>query len=124
MKKLLLVALVILCTIISCSKGSDGGYNSTGNNGTNNNNTGACTGSKSFVTDVSPIIQAVCAASGCHDASSVNGPGALTTYQQVFNAKTNIRSAVSSGLMPKTGTLSATQKNAIICWIDQGANNN
>ena len=126
MKKLQLVALAILCTIISCSKGSDGGYNSTGNNSNNNDNTNnsACTGTKSFANDVSPIIQSVCAVSGCHDASSVNGPGALTTYQKVFNARTDIRSAVSSGLMPKTGTLSATQKSAIICWIDQGASNN
>jgi hypothetical protein len=126
MKKNILIVFTVLCTVISCSKGSDGGNNNntTNNNNNNNNNNTTCTGTKSFANDVSPIIQSVCAVSGCHNSSSTNGPGPLTTYQQISAAKTNIRSAVSSGLMPKNGTLSADQKNAIICWIDQGANNN
>jgi hypothetical protein len=125
MKKLLPVVVVIICTVVGCSKGSDssgttGGGGSTNNN--NNNNT--CTGTKSFANDVSTIIQTVCAVSGCHDASSTNGVGPLTNYQLIFKARTSIRSAVSSGTMPKTGSLSADQKNAIICWIDQGAKDN
>jgi hypothetical protein len=42
----------------------------------------------------------------------------------VFNARTSIRSAVSAGTMPKTGSISSSQKNSIICWIDSGAPNN
>jgi len=48
----------------------------------------------------------------------------LLTYTQVFNARSSIRSAVSSGSMPPNGGLSVTQKNSIIFWIDSGAPNN
>jgi hypothetical protein len=115
MKKHLIVA-VLSIAIISCTKNSE-----TGNNNGNNTN---CTGTKSFASDVNPIIRSVCATSGCHDASSTNGVGSLMNYQQVFNAKTSIRSAIVNGVMPKNGTLSADQKSAIICWIDNGAGNN
>ena len=85
-----------------------------------------CSGTaKSFSTDVNPIIQATCTSnSGCHGSGSNNGPGELLTYSEIFNARSSIRSAVVSGLMPKTGSLTSAQKNAIICWIDNGASNN
>jgi hypothetical protein len=73
---------------------------------------------------VNPIIQSSCAIATCHDASSGNGPGALTNYTQVFNARTTIQSAVSAGTMPKTGSISTSQKNSILCWIQSGAPNN
>lgn len=118
MKKLSVISVLVLIVVISCTKNAE---TTTGNN-PNNNIT--CTGTKTFSADVSPIIQSVCAASGCHDASSSNGPGPLTTYQQVFNARATIRAAVISGTMPKNSSLSANQKSAIICWIDNGASNN
>jgi hypothetical protein len=118
MKQQALIAVLAITLLTSCTKSSDSSHDP----GTST--AVACTGTKSFTTDVSPIIQRVCANAGCHDASSSNGPGPLTNYQQVFNARTPIRSAVSSGLMPKTGTLSSTEKAAIICWIDAGASNN
>ncbi len=80
---------------------------------------------KSFAVDVDPIIQSSCAASsGCHGSGSSAGPGPLLTYTQVFNARSSIRSAVTSGSMPLNGGLSVTQKNSIIFWIDSGAPNN
>jgi ribosomal protein S2 len=118
MKKHFLVVLCFVAIIVSCTKSS------VSNNTNTNNNTVTCTGTKSYASDVSPIIQSVCTSSGCHDASSTNGPGPLTNYQQVFNARTTIRSAIVSGLMPKNSSLSASQKSAIICWIDNGASNN
>ena len=87
-----------------------------------NNN---CSTPKSYATDVTPIIQSSCAINaGCHAIGSTNGPGPLTSYAEVFNAKTLIRTAVASGTMPKNSSLSTDQKNAIICWIDSGAPNN
>ena len=77
---------------------------------------------KSFATDVMPVVLANC--NGCHGIGSSNGPGALTTYAQIFSARVSIRSAVSSGSMPRNGSLTASQKSAIICWIDNGAPNN
>jgi hypothetical protein len=86
----------------------------------------ACSGApKSFAADVNPIIQASCAFdSDCHGSGSANGPGSLLNYAQIFDARLAIRSAVESGNMPKDATLTASQKNAIICWIDNGAANN
>ena len=79
---------------------------------------------KAWAADVNPIIQATCNSAGCHDVASVNGPGPLTNYAQVFSARATIRSNVASGNMPRNTTLSTAQKNAILCWIDSGAPNN
>ena len=85
-----------------------------------------CSGpAKSFATDVSPVIQASCATNAaCHGAGSINGPGALLVYSQVFNARSDIHSAVSSGHMPPNGALAPSDKNSILCWINNGAANN
>lgn len=85
-----------------------------------------CSGpAKSFATEVNPVIQASCAInSGCHALGSNNGPGSLLNYSQVFNARSDIRSSVASGHMPLNGTLTPTERNAILCWIDNGAINN
>lgn len=85
-----------------------------------------CSGpAKSFATDVSPVIQASCATdSDCHGTGSNSGPGPLLNYSQVSNARSDIRSSVASGHMPLNGTLTATERNAILCWIDNGAANN
>lgn len=75
--------------------------------------------------EANTIIQSSCAnATSCHASGSTRGPGALTTYSQIFNARTSIRSAVASGDMPRNSTLTASQKATIICWIDNGAPNN
>jgi len=112
-KGLLLVSVSLLSLVFACSKSSSGFSVD-------------CSGTaKSFASDVNPIIQSYCATnSGCHASGSVNGPGALTTYLQIYNARSDIRSAVSSGVMPQNGSLSTAQKNSIICWIENGAQNN
>ena len=119
MKKALAVAFVFSVLVISCSKDSGGG----GGGGGNTLNCSLVT-NKAFAADVNPIVQSVCAMAGCHNAGSFNGPGALTNYSQVFNARSSIRPAISSGLMPQGSTLSASQKNSILCWIDMGAPDN
>lgn len=85
-----------------------------------------CSGvSFTFSTDVSPLISSSCAInSGCHGAGSTRGPGALITYQQIFNSRNGIKSSVASGRMPRNGSLTANEKNIIICWVDNGAQNN
>ncbi len=115
MKKafLLVVPFYLILVTISCSKENTGG---------NNNNCNAVP--KAFAADVNPIIQTFCNQAACHNPGSVNGPGPLTNYTEVFNARTNIRAQVQAGLMPQNTTLTAAQKNTIICWIDSGAPNN
>ena len=79
----------------------------------------------SFAADVMPIVTASCATdSDCHAAGSKEGPGALTTYSQVHAARTDIASTVSSGSMPKDASLTATERNNIVCWIRNGALDN
>lgn len=125
MKKIV-VAVISLISVVSCTKNNDGGTT------TNNNNNGgtaaytpSCTGTaKSFSADVLPIFQNVCSAAGCHNSGSTNGPGALTNYSQISAVKSNIRTVVLSGVMPKNSTLTSAQKDNIICWIDSGAPNN
>ncbi len=79
---------------------------------------------KSFSTNVQPTFQSTCAIVSCHASGSTNGPGALTTYSQIFAVRTSIRAAVAAGTMPKSGTITTAQKNSILCWIDSGAPNN
>lgn len=84
-----------------------------------------CSTPRSYAADVSPIILSSCAINaGCHANGSTNGPGPLTIYAEVYSARSQIRTAVANGTMPKNGSLTSDQKNAIICWIDSGAPNN
>lgn len=120
MKKALPVLAITISFIVSaasCSKENGGGGGST----TVDCNTVT---NKTFTADVSPIIQNSCALAGCHASGSSNGPGQLTNYTEIFSARSSIRSAVSSGRMPQSGSLSSAQKNSILCWVDSGGPNN
>jgi len=111
-KTIVIISVGFLLLIIACSKSSNAVATD-------------CTTPKSYSTDVSPIIQSSCATnSGCHASGSTHGPGVLTSYAQVFSAKSAIRTAIANGTMPQNGSLSSTQRNTILCWIDSGAANN
>ena len=117
MTKMLPVLAILTFSVFisfSCSKDNDDGGSSLDCNSV----------PKTFTADVNPTIQATCNISGCHATGSTNGPGPLTNYTQVFNARAAIRSAVSTGRMPQGSSLSTSQKNSILCWIDSGAPNN
>lgn len=118
MKRIMILWLCSAFFILSCSKSTN-----SGGSGPVTLDCNTVT-AKAFAADVSPIIQANCTGSGCHGVGSTSGPGALTTYSQIFNARSNIRAAVSSGVMPQGSSLPASQKNSILCWIDSGAPNN
>lgn len=123
MKRAFIVIGIGILVLNSCSKDNGGSGGGGGGGGGSSINCATVT-NKAFNADVLPIFNAVCAASGCHASGSTNGPGALTNYTQIFAARSTIRSAVSSGLMPQNSTLSLSQKSSIICWIDSGAPNN
>ena len=114
MRKALLVTgilTIMLFIIVSCSKSSD--------------SSNSCDGvAKTWSTDVSVIIQTFCNQAGCHNTGSMNGPGPLTNYAQVFAARSSIRDAVDKERMPQNTKLSAAQKKSVLCWIDSGAPNN
>jgi hypothetical protein len=104
----------IIIIILSCSKGKTGPDPGVCNTVT----------TKNFANDVNPIIQTFCNQAACHDPGSSNGPGQLTNYTEIFNARLAIKGQVQAGLMPQNTTLTTAQKNTIICWIDSGAPNN
>ncbi|HUS01073.1 MAG TPA: hypothetical protein VMY77_05065 [Chitinophagaceae bacterium] len=110
MKKFIYIGLVICISLNACTK--DGP-----------SNTDPCSGIASkFTADIQPIINTSCATnSSCHAAGSVNPGGPLTDYNLVFAKRSNIKFQIENGLMPKTGSLTADQKNKIICWINSGA---
>ncbi len=128
MKKLplfciLFLAIIIIASQVGCSKSSDGGY---GGGGSNNPPTTNCNGNNpSFANDVFPLMQTKCATnSGCHGAGSTNSGGPFTSYALINAKASNIKSQVSSGNMPKTGSITSTEKNTIICWVNNGATDN
>jgi hypothetical protein len=115
--KIYISLLILISTIIvSCTKSSP--------SASPMNSSLDCSVPKTFSADAAPVFQAKCALSGCHGTGSSNGPGELTTYQKIFNARNDIRNAVLTRLMPQGGSLTDAQLNSIVCWIDNGAPNN
>jgi len=79
----------------------------------------------SFTTEVLPLITGSCGqGTACHGAGSTNGPGALTTYDEIKNAGTQVNASVQAGRMPLGSSLTAAQKKIIHCWITNGMLNN
>jgi len=80
-----------------------------------------CDPAISYLNKVKPVFVSSCTSSGCHDG--INYPS-LADYIVARDAAQQIKSAVSRGIMPLNSTLSAADKAAIICWIDNGTQNN
>lgn len=120
--------IIIFCSVlfmVACQKNNGGSGGPTGGGGGNTPFTPNCNGAAiQFTANVAPLIASSCASASCHGAGSSSGPGALTTYAQINAVKAQIRASVLSGSMPKNATLTAAQRNSIICWIDAGAPNN
>lgn len=85
----------------------------------------------SFATDIQPIINTRCAIEGdggCHNGG--NGPTldwrVFSNFQgHASSVKDRItRPAGTSGHMPKIGSLTDDQIRLLVCWVDQGAQNN
>lgn len=122
MRKTSFTIVALTLFIIACSKGGDSP--SSGSNSGGSTSLNCTTIDSRFSAVVFPIIQNSCNTSGCHNAGSANGPGALTDYTLIKNAAASIRASVESGSMPKNGVLTTAQKNAISCWVQSGALNN
>jgi hypothetical protein len=118
-KKLVLIAICIPIIFVACKKN---GTDTPGNGG--GNGTIDC-GTVKFSSTILPLISNKCATSGCHDATSSNGPGPLTNYAQIFASRTSIVAAVTSNRMPQGGPALSTQEKATLtCWINANAPNN
>ncbi|WP_150452283.1 c-type cytochrome [Arenibacter lacus] len=77
----------------------------------------------SYSNVIRPLIANNCMP--CHSGDG-NEPFApdLRTYNQVNGIAGLIKEVTQSRRMPKDGSLSNEEINAIKCWVDQGAENN
>ena len=75
----------------------------------------------SFSGNVSSIIQTNCAISNCHNGTQFPD---FREFDNIQENATEIKSQVVSGNMPKDGSLSQDQIDAIVCWVDDGAPGN
>lgn len=112
--RLIVVSSALL--IFACQKSSSTSGGTT---------TPTCTSTPSYASTVAALFTSKCATnSGCHGAGSNQGPGALTNYTQIYNARVACNASISSGSMPKGMTLTAAEKTAFLCWFSGGAPNN
>lgn len=113
-KYLFLLSSCIIIFALSCKKDNGGG-----------NNVQIDCSTVTFSGNIAPLIASKCATSGCHDASSSNGPGPLINYASIFASRNSIQSSVNTNRMPQGGPpLTDTEKARLKCWIDAGAPNN
>ncbi|MCF6351603.1 MAG: hypothetical protein L3J06_01195 [Cyclobacteriaceae bacterium] len=76
----------------------------------------------SYNTSVKSIIANSCATTGCHDGSSSQTN--FTIFSSVQGKATDIKSRTQSGNMPKDSSLTQAEKDAIACWVEDGALDN
>lgn len=108
MRILILLALAFITLTISLNSCKKKNQEST-------SYTPSCSGSTpSFSSTVSPIFQSYCVS--CHSNYS--------SYSQISSSASSIRNSIVNGSMPKGTSLSESQKNSIVCWIDAGKPNN
>lgn len=88
-----------------------------------------CSTTRSYMSDVVPIINKSCAIENCHVDGFINGD--YTGYEQLKaqHDRGVLKTRIESGSMPPTNssgpkTLTDSEKNTILCWIEDGAPEN
>jgi len=85
----------------------------------------------SFDIDVQPIINSSCAIvgdGGCHNGG--NGPSLDWRVFNNFQSRANAvkdrvtRTPGTAGHMPKVGSITDDQVRLLVCWVEQGAQDN
>jgi len=71
---------------------------------------------------VQSIFSTNCATSGCHAAGNGAGRQPLSSYNEVKTAieSFSLKTRVENGTMPPGGSISASDKNKLIDWVNQG----
>ncbi len=75
----------------------------------------------SYSGSVAKIIETNCAVSGCHNGTQFPD---LREFSNIQASAGAIKAAVVSGRMPKGGSLTQAEIDAISCWVDDGALDN
>lgn len=71
-----------------------------------------------FAAQVSPIVEANCSITGCHNGTQ---PPDFRSFQTLREFASLIRVQVVTRTMPVDGSLTQSEINTILCWIDDGA---
>jgi hypothetical protein len=106
-----ILTITFIMVVVACSK----------NSATDTPVAATCDPNTSFSKTILPLFNSTCNTSGCHDGPNA---AALNNFQVVHDNASQIRASISTGRMPKGKALAITDKNAIFCWIDNGAKNN
>lgn len=93
--------------------------NNNGNSGNDNNGDNGNSNSATF-SQVQPIISNNCLP--CH-GNGGTFPN-LTTFTSISGSANSVKDAVVSGRMPRGGSLSQAEIDAIASWVDAGALDN
>lgn len=75
----------------------------------------------SFSADISPIIEANCTITGCHNGTQFPD---FRSFNNIRDNAARIKELTLDRTMPEDGTLTQGQINAISCWVNDGAPNN
>lgn len=79
----------------------------------------------SYLSNIKPLIEASCAIANCHDGNTPGLPD-WSSLANVQDNKDNIKQRTGDGSMPPASQdpLTQEQKDAIACWVDDGALDN
>ena len=75
----------------------------------------------SFANSISPIIEAKCAISGCHNGTQFPD---FRVFKNIHDNAANVKTLTGNGTMPQNGSLTQEEINLIACWVDDGAPQN
>ncbi|MBT1686993.1 hypothetical protein [Dawidia soli] len=77
-----------------------------------------------YTQNIVPVINTKCAFTGCHDGASGIPDWKVLSNLQEHAAEVQRRTqlpATDPDHMPRTGSLTESEKNALYCWIENGA---
>lgn len=77
-----------------------------------------------YTQNIVPIINTKCAFTGCHDGASGIPDWKVLSNLQEHAAEVQRRTqlpATDPDHMPRTGSLTESEKTALYCWIENGA---
>lgn len=82
--------------------------------------------SLSYDAIIKPIIEASCAVTACHDGTqTIPDFNDFATFQaRANNEAGGVRQRVKTKDMPRRGDLTTEEIALILCWIDEGSQNN
>jgi len=76
----------------------------------------------SYQASVADIMKTSCAVTGCHVAGT--GRQDFETFSVIQANANDIKTRTQSGNMPRNSSITEEQKQAIACWVDDGAMDN